>query len=61
VDECVPLGCGTEVDGRCGAVIALAPALRAPMLIALHATLYGAAVQAWGVTRVNSGFIFEAR
>jgi hypothetical protein len=42
-------------------VIALAPALRAPMLIALHATLYGAAVQAWGVTRVNSGFIFEAR
>ena len=46
---------------ECDAVVAVAPALRAPLLVALHAMLYGVAVQAWKVTRVNHGFIFQAK
>jgi hypothetical protein len=46
---------------ECKAVTAVAPALRAPLMAATHVVLYGAAVQAWAVTHVNSGFIFQAR
>uniref|UniRef100_A0A7S0T4A2 SPX domain-containing protein n=1 Tax=Mantoniella antarctica TaxID=81844 RepID=A0A7S0T4A2_9CHLO len=57
--------CGPPWEQRdsheCDAMTAVAPALRAPLLISLHVVLYGAAVQAWSVTRVNNGFIFQAR
>ena len=54
--------CAAHPHSRdCVAVTSIAPVLRAPLLVCVHVVLYGAAVQAWSVTRVNSGFIFEAR
>lgn len=61
--------CGTPWDHslplqrsrECDAMNAVAPAVRGPLLVCLHVVLYGAAVQAWSVTRVNNGFIFQAR
>ena len=46
---------------ECNAVAAVAPAIRAPLLIALHVALYGSAVQAWVDTRVNAPFIMQAK
>ena len=46
---------------KCDAMAAVAPAVRAPFLIALHVALYGVATQAWIDTRVNAPFIFQAR
>ena len=45
----------------CGAVTAIAPALRFPLLIGTHVVGYGALVRAWGETKVNAGFIFQAK
>jgi hypothetical protein len=46
---------------KCDAMAAVAPAVRAPFLIALHVALYGVATQAWIETKVNAPFIFQAR
>ena len=46
---------------ECNAVAAVAPAIRAPLLVALHVALYGSAVQAWVDTRVNAPFIMQAK
>lgn len=45
----------------CDAVTAIAPALRFPLLIGTHVLGYGALVRAWGETKVNAGFIFQAK
>ena len=39
----------------------VAPAIRFPLLVALHAGLYGVLVRAWSDTRVNAPFIFGAK
>ena len=45
----------------CDAVTAIAPAIRFPLLIGTHVLGYGALVRAWGETKVNAGFIFQAK
>ena len=47
--------------GSCDAVARVAPAIRFPLLVALHAGLYGVLVRAWSDTRVNAPFIFGAK
>lgn len=47
--------------GSCDAVARAAPAIRFPLLVALHAGLYGVLVRAWSDTRVNAPFIFGAK
>ena len=45
----------------CAAVTSIAPALRFPLLVGTHVVGYGALVRAWGETKVNAGFIFQAK
>jgi hypothetical protein len=45
----------------CAAVTSIAPALRFPLLVGVHVVGYGALVRAWGETKVNAGFIFQAK
>ena len=47
--------------GSCDAVARVAPAIRFPLLVALHAGLYGVLVRAWSDTRVGAPFIFGAK
>ena len=57
----VPTQSGYFDRASCGAVTAIAPALRFPLLIGTHVVGYGALVRAWGETKVNAGFIFQAK
>ena len=49
--------CAAHPHSReCQAVTAMAPVLRAPLLVSIHVVLYGAAVQAWGRGAVDMIF-----
>lgn len=45
----------------CAAVTQITPAVRFPLLVATHVVGYGGLVRAWGETKVNAGFIFQAK
>jgi hypothetical protein len=45
----------------CAAVTRITPAVRFPLLVATHVIGYGGLVRAWSETKVNAGFIFQAK
>ena len=53
--------CATPTSTACAAVAAMAPAMRAPLLLAAHVCMYGGLVRAWAETRVNAPFVFQSR
>ena len=59
VEACSSGRAPSRVVRRGGGVVA--PAIRFPLLVALHAGLYGVLVRAWSDTRVNAPFIFGAK